>query len=76
MEEKKKTKEDHLEKWDWLEGEYQKQCHAAQCAQENLEKVQDELRVSNEICTLKDERIEELENDKLAADEDKVYIMS
>lgn len=61
--EKKKTKKEHLEKWDWLEGEYRKQCRATRCAQENLEKVQDELKVSNEMCMLKDQRIEELENE-------------
>ena len=52
----RKDKKTHLEKWDWLENEYQLKCHAAQCAQ-------DELRETNEIMTLKDQRIKELESE-------------
>ena len=76
LEEKRKTKKNHLEKWDWLEKEYQKQCRATRCAQQNLKRVEDELKASNEMCTLKDQRIEELENEsaaeKLASNRDEV----
>ena len=59
----RKDKKTHLEKWDWLEKEYQLKCHAACCAEQSLEKVQDELRETNEIMTLKDQRIKELESE-------------
>ena len=59
----RKDKKTHLEKWDWLEKEYQLKCHAARCAEQSLEKVQDELRETNEIMTLKDQRIKELESE-------------
>lgn len=59
----RETKANHLQKWDWLEKEYQQKCHAAHTAQQSLEKVQDELRVNKELVTLKDQWIEELENE-------------
>jgi hypothetical protein len=75
LEEKKKRKKEYLAKWDWLEKEYRKESHAARCAQQSLEKVEDELKFSNEMCTLKDRRIEELEKESaaiLTTQEDKV----
>lgn len=63
LEEKRRTKQEHLSKWDWLEKEYQQKCHTAQCAQQGLEKAEDELRASKELNTLKDQRIKDLESE-------------
>lgn len=56
----RRGKRTHLDKWDWLEKEYHLKCQEAHCAQQSLEKAQEEF---NEIMMLKDQRIEELESE-------------
>ena len=72
LEEKQKKKDEHLNKWDWLEGQYNLKCQALLVAEESLTKVQDELR---DICTHKDKQIEQLEDESKAKEVDaEVYI--
>ena len=61
LDEKRKLKANHLEKWDWLEKEYQQKCYAENCARKKLAKVEDDLKEKVELMQLKDERISELE---------------
>ena len=59
----RRKKQEHLTKWDWLEQQYSIKTNAVALLRQRLENVDDELRASEEMCTLKDRRIEELEGE-------------
>lgn len=62
-----------MEKWDWLEKEYQLKCHAAKYSQDKLVKVEEILQEKNDLIKVKDERIEHLMRAQAEVCEVRIY---
>ena len=70
LQQKKDDKASNLEKWDWLEAQYQLKCRAAQhaqqqaaTAQQRVEKLEEEVSGEQQINLLLKEHLEELESE-------------